>query len=134
MKQHIRNVVGQRDAMARVWLLVLGLMAASFMTQGCTDTHFDREPPEGQGTLYVDNRTSGTLQIFVNGESVDRVRGRRYRYFDLDPGVYRVALDDVDVRRSYAGDVDILLGRRTILDVTTDPADMRRLSVLSYFE
>ncbi len=119
--------------MRYLWLslLLVGVLWAA----GCHDYgRFDRTPPDGKGTLYVDNSTSDELRVYINGTRQEDVRARRYRHYDLDPGVYRVVMEGKDSDRTFAADVDVLEKRRTIMDVTTDAGNFRRFDVLIYLD
>jgi len=56
------------------------------------------------------------------------------RYYDMDPGTYRISLSGDDTERSYSDFVDVLEGRRTIMEVWTDAANYRRFDVRVYFD
>jgi hypothetical protein len=117
--------------------MLLGGVAALlglFLVTGCDDDEFDRNPPAGQGSLVVDNRTSDRIDVYIDGARMANVRSGKHRYYDLDPGTYRVVLNDDDARRSYADDVDILIDRLTVMDVTLSVTDFRRFDVFIYFE
>ncbi|OQA25905.1 MAG: hypothetical protein BWY59_01596 [Verrucomicrobia bacterium ADurb.Bin345] len=116
--------------------LGFALLAAAFALPltGCDDDEFDHDPPPGKGTLYVVNKTGDGMDVYINGERVKGVGRGDKHYYDLDPNVHRVALKADDSDRSFAGDVDILEGRRTIMDVTTDLGDYRRFDVYIYFD
>ena len=100
----------------------LGILVAAGLTgllSGCDDSRFDRDPPEGMGTLVMDNYTGDRLLVYIDGLECDSTSAGDYRYYDLVPGVHRVVLDGDDTDRAWAGDVDILEGRRTVLEVRT---------------
>lgn len=118
----------------RVLFAAVAAAALVLPFAGCDDDEFDHKPPDGKGTLYVDNRTAEGMDVFFNGERVPGVGSGDNRYYDLDPGVYRVALHGDDTDRSYSGDVDVLNGRRTIMDVSIDLENYRRFSVFTYFK
>ena len=102
------------------WALGMALAAALPWLAGCEDTEYDHDPPEGQGALVVDNSTGDRIYVYVDGMEVDSVRSGKHRYYDLEPGVHRVALDGDDTRRFWANDVDVLEGRLTVLEVLGD--------------
>lgn len=120
----------------RVWkwmgLIPLGLAVG--LAAGCDDTEFDRDPPSGQGSMIVDNFTGDRLRVYIDGEEAERVSVGKHRYYDCAPGVYRVALDGDDIRRSWAGDVDVLEGRRTVLEVRGYSGDYGSFDVQTYFD
>ena len=116
------------------WKRWLGLaaMAATvvFGFAGCeTDDDYDHDVPAGKGTLVVDNQTPDRIRVYVDGAQVQNVGDGHERYYDLDPGVYRVVLDGDDTDRNWADDVDVLEGRLTILKVTDDLGDFDDFNV-----
>ncbi len=113
--------------------LLCGLVCAALLTSGCEDDDFDHDPPAGKGTLYIVNNTGDGMDVFMNGARVEGVGGGRKRYYDLDPGVYRIVLDADDSPRSWAGDVDVLADRKTIMDVGLDSGNYRRFDVFIYY-
>lgn len=117
----------------RRFILLPALLGLSLFFAGCEDDRFDHDPPPGKGTLYVDNRTGDDIRVFINGTRFRDVDGGDLRYYDLDPGVYRVVLDGEDTPRSFAGDVDLLVDRKTIMEVRLMPDDYRRFDVLIYY-
>lgn len=106
---------------------------ALLLTPGCEDEEFDHDPPEGKGTLYIVNNTGDGMDVFINGSRVEGVGSGRKRYYDLDPGVYRIVLDADDSPRSWSGDVDVLRDRKTIMEVGLDSSDYRRFDVFIYY-
>ncbi len=77
----------------------------------------DHVPPDGLGALYVQNNTSLDLRVYVEGEEKGRVRSYSDRPFDLEPGVYRIVLDQRNSSRNWRDTVDVIEGRLTVLDV-----------------
>lgn len=110
--------------------------ALALLSPGCEDPDddFDHDPPAGLGTLYVDNNTGDDLNVFVDGAGLAGVGDFDERFYDLAPGVHRVVLDQDDGDRSYRDDVDVLEGRRTILDVERDSDDSDRYDVAILFD
>jgi hypothetical protein len=101
--------------------MILPLVALG--VAGCdydNDNDEDYEPPAGRGALLVDNNTSDEIRVYVDGEQRGRVDDYSDRPFDLEPGVHRVVLDQVNGDRNFRDDVDIIEGRLTVLDVQTD--------------
>ncbi len=92
-----------------------------FLAPGCeTDGDFDHDPPDGQGSIIIDNYTYTDIEFFLNGILQDTVKSDHDKTFDLEPGVYRAVLNDKDGYRNWADDVDVLEGRLTVLTVRTD--------------
>ena len=102
---------------------------------GCDDDDdFDHSPPAGQGTMIVDNHTDDDISVFINGLAVQETKDDKWRAYDLDPGVYRIVLDQQGGDHSFHGDVDILEGRQTVLEVHFDLNDFNRYDVFIRFE
>jgi hypothetical protein len=109
------------------------LLAASLLLTGCEDDPRDRRPPEGQGSLLVINNTVNNLAVFIDGERVGGVDGFKDRAFDRDPGLYRIILDERDGDRSFRDDLDVLVGRVTVIEVFEDPSNFSRFDTAVYF-
>ena len=114
--------------------LVFCLVATGGVLTGCDDDDYDRDPPPGLGTLVVDNFTGTRVRVYIEGERVANVGSDEHRYYDLEPGIYRIALDGSDTDRSWAGDVDILEGRRTVMEVHSYSADYREYDVRMFYD
>lgn len=115
--------------------LLAAMLLGGFLLAGCLDDdRIDHKPPRDQGSIVVDNRTSNDMDVFINGEQIGRVRSRRWRAYDYEPGVYRVVLDERHGDRNYRGDVDVLVRRLSVLEITSDPARRDRYSVFEYFD
>ena len=112
-----------------IWRRRLGLLAAvaamAVWGAGCEDDdEFDHDPPAGLGALVVDNQTGDRVRVYFDGLRVESVGKGDDRAYDLEPGVYRVALDGEDTDRFWTEDVDVLEGRLTILRVNDDYGDL----------
>ena len=107
-----------------------------FASAGCDDSdgQFSHKPPAGQGSLIEDNRTSAKFEVYIDGEKLARVATFDDRAFDLAPGVHRVIVADDDGRRGDARDVDILVGRRTVLRIESDFSDDDDLDIDTYID
>ena len=111
------------------WMKWLGMLALAAMvttwSAGCDDDDddYDHDSPAGKGTLVVDNNTPDRVRVFIAGAQAQSVGKGDERYYDLNPGLYRVALDGEDTDRFWTGDADILQGRLTILKVSDDLGD-----------
>ena len=94
-------------------------LAASFFA-GCNDYNNpgDHRPPAGFGAIIVDNHTYNDIHVFIDGVQRDDVRDSRDKAYDVLPGVHRVVLDERGGNHTYRADIDVLVGRNTILDVT----------------
>lgn len=118
----------------KMWLSMGMGLALCLALAGCEDDEFDHTPPSGQGSLIVDNHTADDIDLFVNGAWVTRVDGGDEAVVDLEPGLYRIVLNDEDDLRSFRDDVDVLEGRLTVLDVTLDGVSLGAYRVLLYFD
>ncbi len=119
----------------RLTRFALGAALAALALAGCEKDDFDHNPPAGMGTLYVVNRTGDDLDVFINGQqATNGVSGWDDTYYDMAPGVPRVVVDDTDFERSWGGDVDVLNGRRTIMEVRPDPGNIDVLDVFIWFD
>jgi len=103
---------------------------------GCEDgDDYDHTPPSGQGSLVIENLTSDDIDLFIDGAYHSEVGDGHHRTVDLDPGLYRVVLnEDGDGVRNFRGDVDILSGRLTILDVAFGSAGSSEYDVRTRFD
>lgn len=103
---------------------VLVLTALLPLVVGCdwddSDDHEDYQPPEGVGALRVDNNTGDDIRVYVDGVQQGTTGDYSDRVFNLNPGVYRVVLDQKNGDRSYRDDIDIIENRLTVLDVSYD--------------
>jgi hypothetical protein len=117
------NPSGRRRWLAHTAALLMILVVGS--ASDCFDDDdedlFDRRPPAGQGSMIIDNNTTSDIHVFINGESLPDTRDGKARAYDLNPGVYRVVLDQQGGDQTYRDDIDIIEGRNTILDVAFGP-------------
>ena len=101
---------------------VLGALAGLFVLTWCDDD-ISRNLQPGQGAIFIRNNTSSDLIGFIDGVRFQTVQDFSDRAYDLDPGVYRVVLDESGGDRAYRGDVDVIEGRLTVMDVGIEPFD-----------
>jgi len=107
-------------------MLICFMTSAVLLVSGCDwedDDVSDHKPPDGQGAIVVDNNTAEDIKVFIDGIRVSDVRDFDDRAYDLDPGIYRVLLDEDDGDRTYRDDIDVIEGRLTIIDVSSEPFD-----------
>lgn len=107
----------QREAAMKRCLHILAsaLLAAVFVA--CDADKIDHKPPEGKGSIVVDNNTARRFNLFVDGIDQGRIGSFKDRSFDFDPGVYRIVLDEDDGNLGYADEIDVLEGHLTVLDL-----------------
>lgn len=114
--------------------LATAFAGASLLIAGCDyDDSTDHKPPDGQGSIVVDNNTFNDIRVYIDGESQKRVDGYDDRAYDREPGVYRVVLDESGGDRTYRDDVDVLDGRLTVIDVSNDPFSSSKYDVEVFF-
>ncbi len=102
---------------------------------GCEYDEFDHTPPADQGSLIVNNDSSDDIDIYIDGYYTNDVSNYDYEIFDLDPGVYRLVLDEEDGYRAFSDDVDVLEGQLTIVNVSIDSSySSTEYYVSIYFE
>jgi hypothetical protein len=120
----------------QTFLLIALAASLSLTLLGCdySDDDFDHDPPAGKGTLYVVNRTPNDCNVFVDGTERSGVDADDKEWYDLDPDVRRVVVDQDNTYRVFRGDVDILEGKRTILELSVDPNNLNRFDAFIYFD
>jgi len=92
------------------------MLFVSLCLTGCEDNDFDHVPPNGQGSLAIANHTDD-LEVYIDGEYLDKVGDYDDKVFDLDPGLYRLTLTEQHGDRYFSGYIDVLDGRITEVDV-----------------
>lgn len=119
----------------KTFLLTALAASLSLTLLGCdNEDDFDHDPPDGKGTLYVVNRTGNDCNVFIDGTERQGVDGDDKEWYDLDPDVRRVVVDQDNTYRVFRGDVDILEGQRTILELSVDSTDLNRFDAFIYFD
>ena len=92
-----------------------------FFAVGCEDddddTHIGGPIQDGQGALIIDNQTDNHIAVFLDGTSLERAREDEEQRYDLEPGQYRLVLDEEGGDAVFSSDIDILAGRFTDIDV-----------------
>jgi hypothetical protein len=112
--------MNRKARLFRRTLPFLGMaLVTVFLTtaSSCDDEDFDRVPPEGQGSIIIDNNTSDDVRFFLDGVLIEEIDDDRKKGFDFDPGTYRVVLEQDGGDQNFRDDIDVLEGRLTILDV-----------------
>lgn len=120
-----------------VWLKhtsrLLLTLSLGFLLWGCdSDDDLDNDPPPGQGAILIDNNTFDDIRVFINGERLNDADDFDVSIYTLDPGVYRLVLDQIDGDRSFRDDIDILENRNTVLDVAI--RSFLEYDILIYFD
>lgn len=120
-----------------LWLTVcMALLAAAILT-GCEyddDDDFSHRPPAGKGSLIVDNRTASDIAVYADGARLADADDLDDSAYDLDPGVRRILLDERGGDGTFRGDVDIIEGRVTVIDVRSDPFDATRFDIAVFLD
>lgn len=101
---------------------------------GCdSDDDPDHNPPPGQGAIFIENGTSEDIRVYINGINAGEVQDYNDRAFDLNPGLYRIVLDEEGGDRTYRDDIDVLVGRLSVIDVSGDAFDSDDYDVEVFF-
>ncbi|NLB54471.1 MAG: hypothetical protein GX811_01660 [Lentisphaerae bacterium] len=98
------------------FILLLTLLFAA----GCEKKYHEHQPPTGEGSLVLDNRTSSDINLYLDGKYTNRVYAMDYRVIDLTPGAYRLVLEQRRGTKYFGTDIDVLEDRLTILDIYDD--------------
>ena len=114
--------------------VMAGILIAASLVSCDDDSSFDHDPPDGKGSMIVDNNSATDTGVYLNGTFVGYAKSGDSTIFDLEPGHYRLVLDAVDGSRNYRDDIDVLEDRLTILDVLYDAANTYLYYVIIYFE
>jgi hypothetical protein len=106
-------------------LMAAMAVSGALALAGCEgdNNHDDHDPPPGKGSIIVDNHTADDLAVYVDGQRVADVDDYDDKALDFKPAVHRVVLDQRGGTGNWRGDVDVVEGRRTILDITIRPGD-----------
>lgn len=110
MRRGIRWVSG--------WTAALGLGFAGALAGCDDDKDFNHRPAAGLGSLIVDNKGLHDVRVYVDGRLAGTVQDDHWHAFDLTPGEHRVALDERNGDRFEVVEVDVLEGRRMVVEVT----------------
>jgi hypothetical protein len=120
-----------------VGILLLGVLLAGLLSgllSGCDDARYDYNPPPGMGALIIENYTGDRVRVYIDGNQTNSVSSGGQGVLDVLPGVRRVAVDSEDILRSWAGDVDLLEGRRTIMELRGNTVRYEAFDVTLYFD
>lgn len=93
------------------------LIAVTVLIAGCEESYLDHDPPDGMGSIVIDNGTLYRLNVFLDGYEINRVDAFDYEIMDMPPGEYRLVLEERHGVRSYRSDIDVLAQRLTVLEV-----------------
>lgn len=109
-------------------------LAALFLFSSCDDDGYDHKPPAGKGSIIVENNSSGDANVYVNGLFIGNAGSGAASVFDLNPGRYRLVLEEEDGFRNYRDDIDVLENRLTVMDVMIDYSNNALYYVTVYFD
>lgn len=119
----------------RLQLLLTGFcLITGLLLTSCDDGSFNHVPPQGKGSIIIDNRTGNDAEVYLGGVFAGIADSGETTVFDLEPGVYRVVLAEKDGSRNYWSEADVLAGRLTILDVNVDYSNPSLYNVTVDFE
>ena len=110
MTSFLKNHCGPAAGLAGGLILALGLCA-------CDDGDWNHTPPPGMGSIIVDNRTADDVHVYLDGYHTNSVSDLDYEVYDLAPAIHRVVLDEAHGSRAWRGDVDVLEGKLTVIEV-----------------
>lgn len=113
------------------------LLAGALFGIGChdwwEDDDHDHDPPAGQGAIIIDNHTFNDVRVFFNGIRQENTRDGKSKAYNLDPGVYRVVLDEIDGDRNFREDIDVLENKVTVIDLANSGSGTR-FDVVVFFD
>lgn len=110
-----RGAVCGRMVVAPV-LLVLGGLGPAGGDLSAGD-EYDHRPPPGMGSLIIADHSDDDVSVYVDGVEANKAPEDDWEAYDLRPGEHRVVLERRGGDCSFSGDVDMLEGRQTILEV-----------------
>ena len=118
----------ESEKILRTLVLCVLIPAVALATlTGCEDddAEYDHTPPAGMGTLILENDTYDDITVALDGRIQPEVGEDSNRKYDLEPGVWRLVLDQQGGDQNWRGDVDIIEGHLTIVNISasTDPDD-----------
>lgn len=109
-------------------------LTALLLLSSCDDDGYSHEPPDGKGSIIVENNSGEDTAVYIDGVLIGNARSGDASVFDLNPGRYRLVLAEVDGYRNYRDDIDVLENRLTVLDVMIDYSSSSLYYVIVDFE
>jgi hypothetical protein len=98
------------------------ILLVSTLFTGCEDEDdFSYSPAGGFGALIIDNYTDDDISVFVDGTERPETKDSSWKGYDVEPGLRRLFLEQQGGDHAYIGEIDILEGRKTIVDVYFSP-------------
>ncbi|HOW97649.1 MAG TPA: hypothetical protein P5567_14410 [Kiritimatiellia bacterium] len=99
----------------------LGVLAVALAlgVTGCEDEDYDHVPPDGQGSIILDNYSPDDIHVYIDGVETNEVKDYEDEAYDMTGGVHRVILDGKDNDRYGAWDVDVVVGQLTVVEIRT---------------
>ena len=107
----------------RHFIRVLVAAVLALGLTGCEDEEYNHVPPEGQGSIILDNFTADDINVFMDGVASNRLRDYEVEAYDMTAGVHRLVLDQDGGDRYGAWDVDVVVGRLTVVEIRTSGWD-----------
>jgi hypothetical protein len=126
----MKNVIHSR--LSRI--AAASCIITSVLLTSCDNGSYNHVPPEGKGSIIVDNMTGTDAEVYLGGVYAGIAEANESAAFDLEPGVYRVVLAEKEGSRNYWRETDVLADRLTILAVTINTSNQGLYSVTVDFE
>ncbi|MBU1693175.1 MAG: hypothetical protein KJ726_04760 [Verrucomicrobia bacterium] len=118
----------------RHFIRFLAVAVFALVFTGCEKKEYDHVPPEGQGSILLDNFTADDINVFIDGVASNRLRDYKVEAYDASSGVHRLVLDQAGGDRYGAWDVDVVVGRLTVVEIRTSDWDWEVYEVSIHLE
>lgn len=110
------------------------LIPILFLNSGCEDDSYNYTPPAGQGAVIINNNTGDHIEVYMDGTEQPKTNSGENRAYPQTPGKIRVVLNDSGTDRTWRGDVDVLEGRNTVMDVSVNVDNWNEYLVVVYLD
>jgi hypothetical protein len=119
-----------RAMLTRLPVALLGAALAVALAACQEEEYMDHTPPEGQGSLVVDNNSTDTLRVLVNA-TTNLIESGAYAVADLAPGDYDVRVEEQgNAYRTFEDLVTVHGSELLILHVFGHPTDRTAYTVV----